>query len=356
MNQKTIIAVMAVVAIVIVAAAAVALTSNDDDEGGLKDGLGRSINVESTDKIAATSSIVTEIICGLGGYSKLAGVTVDSSYAVNEYVMGMPDDGYPKIINDGLSNGTLTNMGGMYMIATEAILPANPDVVIMGGYFNNEDTIIQLENMGIPVVVCRNDNSLEDIYFNIDLIGKVIGKESEAQTLINQMKSAIGKVIDWTASIDAAPQRVMVSMGFGYGNVYTNGDTYIMGTPMITALGGINAFSGEIPGMYTPISTEAIVTANPDIIIDNGSPSRADLDAITTDTLLKEINAAKNNKIYGAFETCNTSFGLCSQGFVNSYAFMAMFMYEDYLDFKIDHYMGNNYPDYLKLFWEQINS
>jgi ABC-type Fe3+-hydroxamate transport system substrate-binding protein len=353
--------VVVIIVAILVAGGAVAyiVLSNNNGKSGpitVTDGQGRSVYIESSDNIAATSSVVTEIICGLGGYSKLAGVTVDSSYAVDEYVIGMPNDGYPKMINDGLEDKTLKSMGNMYMIGSEAILRTDPDLVIMGGYFNNPDTIVQLESMGIPVVICRNDNSLDDIYFNIELIGKVIGKESEAKRMIEQMISVIGKIIDWTASLKAAPQSVIVTMGFSWDAIYANGDAYLMGTPMLTALGGTNAFSGTIPGMSTVVSYEAIMTANPDIIIDNGSSDRADLEAIKTDTILKSLKAVKNDKVYGAFDTCKTSFGLTSQGFVNAYAFMAMFMYEDHLDFEIDHYMGDDYPDYLKLFWKQINS
>lgn len=358
-SQIKIIAAIAVVAIVVVAAAAVVVTMSDDGKDGtVTDGLGRVVKIESANRVSTTSATVAEIVCGLGGYSKLVGVTEDTNpYKVNEYIMGIPNDGYPKSIVDGLNSGKLVNMGPMYMITAESILLSNPGLVIMGGYFNKEETITQLEDLGIPVVICKNDNSLENIYFNIRLIGKVLGKESEAETLVKQMESAIGKINSWVKSLNAPHKSVAVFMMYGssYGT-YANGDAYLMGTPMITMLGGTNAFGGKITGMYEVVSMESIIAANPDIMIDATPGSKADLDSIKTNHLTKDLTAPKTNRIYGAFDTCNTAFTLTTQGFVNSVAIMAMFMYEDYLDFTIDHYMGDDYPDYLKKFWTQINS
>ena len=361
-SKTIIIAIVAVVAIIIIAGAAIMVLSSDkdnnNDNGSLTvtDGLGKVVTIDTSDKIASTSTVVTEIICGLGGYSKLAGVADDGYYGIDDYNIGMPNDGYPKSVTDGLNNESLKNLGGMYMMSAESILLSKPDLVIMGGYFNNDDTISQLENLGIPVVVCKDDNTLDNIYFNIELIGKAIGKESEAKTLVEEMKSSIEKIVNWTESLDATPERVAVLMGFGseYGT-YANGNDYLMGTPLITMLGGINAFS-SIPGMYDVVSTESIVSAKPDVIIDATPESKSDLDSIKTDPLMMATNAAKNDRIYGVFDNCALSFAMTSQGFVNSIAIMAMFMYEDQLDFTIDHYMGNNYADYLEQFWEQMNS
>ena len=362
MNQKAVssvviaIIVIALVGVVAISAAFVAF-SNDESDGTIIDGAGRKVTVESSDRIASTSATVTEMVCGLGGYSKLAGVTVDTNpYTVQEYIIGMPNDGFPGSILSGLSNNTIKDLGGMYLIAAESILLCNPDVVIMGGYFNSDATISQLESMGIPVVICKDDNSLDNIYFNIELIGKVIGKESEADKLVDQMKSAIGKVVNWTKSLKADSPEVAVFMGYGSeSGTYACGQTYLMGTPLIKMLGGTNSFS-DLSGMYAIVNTEAIVNANPDIILDMSPVSAAELNSIKTNSVTKSLNAAVNDRIYGTFSPSSSAFTMTTQGFVNTVAMMAMFMYEDKLNFEINHFFGDNYTDYLKLFWTQINS
>jgi iron complex transport system substrate-binding protein len=359
-KTKTMIAI-AIVAIIIIAAAAVAITSlsKDNDDSGpitVVDGEGRTVTITTSDNIACTSATVTEIICGVGGFSKIAGVTNDDAYSVSDSILGIPNDGFPDAIVDGLEDGTLIDMGGMYLISAESILLASPDLVIMGGYFNSEDTIENLESMGIPVVILKDDNSLENIYFNIDLIGEVLGKTTEAQTLIDEMQSAIDKIVDWTASLDVDSPSVAVFMYYGssYGT-YACGTEYLLGTPLIELLGGTNAFS-SISGMYAVVTTESVATADPDVVIDATPSSVSDLNSIKTNTITEGISAVQNDAIYGTFDSSSTAFTMSTQGIVNAIAMMAMFMYEDQLDFEFDHYMGDDYMTYLDLFWEQINS
>ena len=359
MEKKTI-ATVAVVVLILIAAVTVVTLSKDNEDNSVvtvTDGLGREVTITSSDKIASTSLTVTEIICGLNGLSKLAGVTTDSTLSkAVEPIIGIPNDGYPGDIIAGVSNHSITDMGGMYMISAESILLASPDLVIMGGYFNSDNTISQLESIGIPVVVCKDDNSLENIYFNINLVGKVIGKTSEAQNLVKNMQSVIDKIVDWTESFDINAPSVAVFMGYGsqYGT-YACGVKYIIGSPMIEMLGGTNAFS-TISGMYEVVTTESIITANPDIIIDATPGSFADLNSIKTNPLTRGLPAVVNDAVYGTFDSCSTAFTMTTQSFVNSVALMAMFLYEDQLNFEINHNLGNDFTASLNKFWGQINS
>ena len=365
-NSKRKIAVVAVAVIIIaVAAMSIAALSKDDDKTNgpftVIDGLGRKVNIESSNRIASTSSLVTEFICSLGEYSKLAGVTNDiNPLKVQDYLIGIPDDGFPQTIVSGLNNGTLKDIGPMYLISAESILLCNPDLVIMGGYFNSDATISQLEGMGIPVVICKDNSSIDNIYFNIELVGKVIEKESEAQKLVNQMRSAIKKIVDWTKSLDIEGPSVgsFISLSTGTSGSYACGSQYITGTKLIEMLGGTNAFSG-IAGNYEVVSKESIATFDPDVIISGSHSSTAstgELELIKNDPVLKKVSAIKNDRLYATFGTSSSAYTSTSHGFVNTVAFMAMFMYEDQLNFDMNNYMDNDYEKYLRLFWNQINT
>jgi len=356
-NIKIVVSV-AIVAILVVAGVGIAVMSNNSTDGDLTviDGRGKEVTIPSFERIASTSATVTEIICGLGSISMLAGATNDDNpYMVSESIIGIKNDGYPSNILKGFEDKTIKDIGGMYRIASEAILTSNPDLVIMGGYFNDDNTIKSLEDMGIPVVVCKNDHGLDEIYFNIALIGKVLGKEAEAKSLTDDMKGAIGKIVDWTKSLNVGSPKVAVFMGYGSEwGTYACGQTYIIGSPMITLLGGNNAYS-SMAGMYEIVTTESVIASNPSVIIDSSPMSKANLDGIKTSTLTRDLDAAKADAIYATFDSCSTAFTLTTQGFVNAVGLMAMFMYEDQLDFEIDHYMGYDYMVYLNKFWNQIN-
>ena len=212
-----------VAAIVIVGgvAAYVILSNNENTDEGpseitLIDGRDKAVTIKSSSRVASTSATVTEIACGLGAVSKLAGVTNDTGiYDVKDYVIGIGNDDYPGAIVRGLGDKTITDLGKMYMISAESVLQAQPDLVIMGGYFNNPATIKTLEDMKIPVVVCKDDNSLANIYFNIRLIGKALGKDAEANELVGKMENVAGKIVKWAKDQGEPAKNVAVLMGFG---------------------------------------------------------------------------------------------------------------------------------------------
>jgi len=357
MDNKSMVAVLVVIAIVIVSGAAAFAVLSDDkkinDPVTLIDGAGRTVTITSSDRIASTSVSMTEMICGVGGFSKLAGVTVDTNNFVTQgSILGIADDEFPKSVVSGLDNKTIADLGKMYGISAESILLAEPDLVIMGGgSANSEATIAQLESMGIPIVICRDNSSLENFYFNIELIGKAIGKESGAEVLLGQMKSAIKKISDWTKSIADIPS-VGVFITFSETGAYACGEEFYKGTVLIEMLGGVNAFN--ISGMYLLVSHEGIMAVDPSIII--SGTSSGPVEYIKTDPILKSLSAVKSNRVYSTVDTCNAVFSSTSLEFVNAIALMAMFMYEDHLGFEIEHAMGDNYMEYLNLFWEQINA
>ena len=360
-NQKTVIMVIAAIFAVICAATVffsrLPISGNDGGPVTVTDGSGRSVVIKSSNRVASTSARVAQIICGTGAFFKLAGVTVDDgNYDIHGYNIGIRNDGYPALIREGLISGALVDIGGMYRISAESILLANPDLVIMGSSFNSDATISQLEGLGIPVVIFKEENTIADIHFNIELIGKALGKVAEAEALINDINSSIEKVVDWTRSLNAGSPGLAIFPGYGYETgSYAYGSGIVMGTPLIEMLGGVNVFS-YISGKYEIVSTEAIAAANPDIIIDTSGRNRSDLDSIKTNPITKSVTAAQRDAIYGAFDLCNSAIPIYTQSFVNAVALTAMFMYEDYLDFRIDRYMGDDYVDYLEKFWIQINS
>jgi iron complex transport system substrate-binding protein len=355
------IAAVAVAAIVIAAGALAASASPDRGGSGpvtLVDGRGETVTVSSSDRVATIGSVVTEIAFGLGASSKLAGVTTDDGiYDSDELILGMPDDGFPGDAKKMLADGRLVALGGMYNISAESILKCSPDLVLMGGYFYSDATIKRLGDMGIPVVVGKDDNSLDNIYFNIAMYGKALGRDGAAGEMVAGMKSAIGRIVGWTESLGAPSPRVGTFMGIGSEwGTYACGVKYLPGSPMIEMLGGTNAFAAGIPEMYAVVSKESIASAAPEVMIDVTPMTQADLDALKGDPVLRDVPAVKNGRVYACFDPCSNAATITSQGFVNAAALMAMFMYEDRLSFELDHSLGEGYAEYLREFWAQIGA
>ena len=76
----------------------------------------------------------------------------------------------------------------------ENLIALKPDLVITGYMSAMEDQFRQLETAGIKVFVTEA-NSLSETYETIEAIGKIIGKEKEADTLIKNMKDGFDNII-----------------------------------------------------------------------------------------------------------------------------------------------------------------
>lgn len=163
----------------------------------------------------------------------------------------------------------LTRIGGFYNPAWEAIFALKPDLAIM--LPSGEEMAKRLENRGI-VCLTVPDNSLEDIYKAITLIGTFLEKEDVAKMLVEQMEDEIQALADDIAQFP--PKKVLFVAGRQTGELKS-----IIGAgpgswidDILKRLNAKNIMAkSSVP--YPQVSLEAIVAANPDIIIE----SRPDL-------------------------------------------------------------------------------
>jgi iron complex transport system substrate-binding protein len=369
-SKNGLIAIVVVVVVIIAAIGVFAFTGNGNDDGDkeitLIDAKGRSvtINASDRDRIISTNAVPTEIICGLGGSSYLVGASNDvSPYLVDGKIIGLKGDDYPAVILSGFSSGKIADLGGMYYMPVETMLKADPKIIIMGEYGTDDKVYAQLDSLGITYVVTKDESNIEDIYFNINLIGKVIGKESNATELINEMKGVVAKIAAWANSVSKTAPNVAMMMT----DTYAVGQSYIQGSPLLDLLGITNAFS-SITGKYEEVSKEAILKKDPQIIIysslemgfwtadDPAKECDNYLKALPSDPILKEVSAVKTGKVFAMTGIGSSAMTLTSHGYITGIALTAMFAYHDYLTFDCPQLIGDDYPKYLDKFWEMINA
>lgn len=94
---------------------------------------------------------------------------------------------YPAEVFDvaSVKSGSETNI--------EEIVALEPDVLITSAMDQDQDVIAKIEEAGIKVVECYAQD-IEGVYTSIALIGKVIGRDSEAESLIAQMKEGFEQI------------------------------------------------------------------------------------------------------------------------------------------------------------------
>ena len=211
-------------------------------------------------------------------------------------------------------------------------------------------------------IVLANEKDITTAYDNFELLGKAFGKEAQADKVVSEMKSAIGKICDWCKNIvnnerggDKIDTAVMMTA------TYAVGPEYIAGT-IITDLYADNVFNDL--GMYGVVSKEAIAERNPDAMIytvlgmgDGVTDIPAYISSLYVDPIIGSTTAAKNKAIYSVSGSARNAMSYVDQGTVMSYAMCAMFLYNEYLDFEVPSELtGENYYGYVEKFWNMINA
>ncbi|MBW1870271.1 MAG: ABC transporter substrate-binding protein, partial [Deltaproteobacteria bacterium] len=112
-------------------------------------------------------------------------------------------------------------------------------------------------------VVTLDARSIDDLYLNIDLLGKIFNKQEEAGKLKEQIKARFQLIARKTAKIPAAEKKRVIRL-MGRDRIMTPGDDSFQ-TEMIRAAGGIPPELGK-KGNIVVITEEEWVKFNPQII------------------------------------------------------------------------------------------
>ena len=236
----------------------------------------------------------TRVILQVGAVDKIVGISSYLKYT--KYAPGMIcTKAYPELAE--------LPCVGMYSDPNmELILSLKPDVVFSGYSPSVADTVH--ENTGIPIVCAKC--SLTDptvIAFSnpfeaFRLVGKVIGKEKEADELISYANEKIDEITEVTLKIPDS-EKTTVYLAHWKGMLTGAATRY----DPIDAAGGMNIAKGCDPTLgsgMAEVSKEQIILWNPDIILIKGTGKVNDLfpEDVLTDPDLQTVNAVKNGKVY----------------------------------------------------------
>ena len=203
------------------------------------DDYGRTVVVPSApQRVVSLSPAVTEIIYALGAGDLLVGRTDFCTYP-------------PEAMN-------IPSIGGISNLNIEKILSLNPDLVISGSMVGKKVTD-QMDAMGTPMVCVIEKPHFEALYDNILTIGKLVGKEHEADSLNTLLHDRASQLNTEHSTLNTCYYVV----GFGAGGNFTaGGNTFI--NDIIRMAGGRN-IAEDIDGWS--YSLEALVKEDPDYII-----------------------------------------------------------------------------------------
>ena len=160
----------------------------------------------------------------------------------------------------------------------------------------------QLEAEGINCLTITGtlvaDETVEDVYTDIENLGKIFKVEDKAAALIADMKASIAETGSKVADVaEADKPNVFVFDMYKEDQIYTTAAG--LESNLIELAGGINATRNQADSRWFYTSVETLIAANPDIIIinDYGSQTVEEKIAyITGKPACSDIPAVVNNK------------------------------------------------------------
>jgi iron complex transport system substrate-binding protein len=259
-------------------------------------------------KVVSLSTTHTEIIQSLNAQETL--VAIDSFSEVD----------FPVQVIDA------------YTVTAEELAPLNPDVVILAFDFNG--IVEGLENQELNYVLLPPAKNIEEVYLQIETIGSLVNKESEAFSTIRDMKIEINRILD---NANFGNTSVYHEIGYSYG-IYSVNSNSLIGQ-IYNSLGVTNiANNTEDPfgSGYPSLTEEQIIESNPEyIVIGHSDYLNKDL---STRMGWEDINAIENSNVYFLDENLANNWGTTTVDLVKQIA----------LTFE-ESTQTNPYSDYLLL-------
>ena len=205
-------------------------------------------------RVAAIGGSITEIVFALGEQDHL--VARDTTSTFPEEAVKLPDVGY------------------MRQLSSEGVLSVDPTGILALQGSGPRETIDVLKKASVPYIEVPETFDNKGILDKIRIVGKALGADAKAEALAAEVDARLKTIEAQTASIRDR-KRVLFILSMQGGKILASGsDTAANG--IIKLAGGINAIEGF--SGYKQLSDEAVVTANPDVILmmDHAGPAVSD--------------------------------------------------------------------------------
>lgn len=191
-------------------------------------------------RVVSIAPNITEIIFALGKEEVLVGRTEYCDYPVEA--------------------GRIASIGSITEPNIEKIVELNPDIVIASSHFQKE-TLKKLENLGLKVIIFKEEESFNGLYQLIGQVGRLLGAEGKAAQLVADLQK---RVTDITVKVaNFSKPKVYYIVFYGDGVFFTAGKDTFIGN-MLEMAGGVNGAADSKGWQY---SIEKIVEKDPEILI-----------------------------------------------------------------------------------------
>lgn len=226
-------------------------------------------------RIVAVGGSVTEVVYALGQEDRLVARDSTSTYPAEASL--------------------LPNVGYIRALSPEGVLSVDPDLILMLEGSGPREAVDVLKKSGIEIAEIPDDFTVKGILDKIQAIGNVLGTPEKAAELVNHLEAEL-KIAQADAKTLSSGARVLFILSTKGGPILASGtDTAADG--IIKLSGGQNAVS-NFRG-YKQLSDEAILSANPDIVLmmDRTGSNGISADALFDHPALALTSAGQNKRL-----------------------------------------------------------
>ncbi|WP_318503350.1 heme/hemin ABC transporter substrate-binding protein [Photobacterium leiognathi] len=230
----------------------------------------------NTKKIISAGASITQIINALNAQDQLVAVDLTSKALVDKSV---PKVGYHR------------------QLSAENLMSLTPTNVIGSDEMGPQSTLDLLKQSGVSVDVVNSGETVKDLLQRIDQIASLTLHQQRAEVLKEKLKKQLNEIKQSTANIKTAKKVLFLMIHDGRPiNVAGSNTT---ADSIISLAGAVNP-AAESVSNYKPISAEAIVTMQPDIILlstRTASKIKSMKDLVKQMPLIAATPAATNNAL-----------------------------------------------------------
>lgn len=214
---------------------------------------------QTPSRIVAVGGVITEVLYALGLQDHIVGVDTTSQFP-------------PEALRDKAS------VGYVRALSAEGVLSLKPSLVIAIEGAGPPGAVSLINEAGLKIASIPEDNSPDGVVTKIQAIGAVAGAVEPAARLAQQTKARFDELAMLRAALPAR-KRVLFVLSLQNGRVLVGGRNS-SADAIIQMAGGVNVATA-VEG-YKPLTDEAIIAAEPDIILmmNNSSSHNASADEV----------------------------------------------------------------------------
>jgi iron complex transport system substrate-binding protein len=251
---------------------------------------GREVTVEDVSRIVPLTGSLAEIVFSLGLGDRVVARDVSATFPQARHL--------PLVTR-------------AHDVSAESLLSRRPTVVLAQTDTGPPEALEQVRRAGVPVVVFELPASVDGVGARIRAVAAALGVPDAGEAVAARVRGEIARAQEAIPAGAAAPRVAFLYMR-GQAGVYLIGGPGSGADSMIAAAGGVDA--GTASGLddpFTPITTEALVAAAPDVILmtTTGLESVGGIDGLVAIPGIAQTPAGRDRRVVTLEDGLLYSFG-----------------------------------------------